>query len=371
MSVTITSRVPVGMPGFFITPILHMIQAGIIGGTGYTGVELLRLLAGHPGVEVTHITSREQAGRPVSDLFPSLEGRYSLEFEAPELSALLDCDVVFSAAPNGVAMTYARELLDGGVRMIDLSADFRLRDRNVWERWYRMTHACPELLEEAVYGLTEFHREKLVGARLVANPGCYPTSVLIGFLPLLESGLVEPDSLIADVKSGVSGAGRKAELALSFSETSDSFRAYAASGHRHLPEILQGLSGATDEQVELVFTPHLAPMNRGIHATLYARLRNSGADVSLEALQDLYARRYADEPFVRMMPPGSHPDVRSVRGSNCCRLALHRQQGGRVITVLAVEDNLVKGAAGQAIQNMNVMAGFDETAGLEGLALVP
>lgn len=348
-----------------------MIQAGIIGGTGYTGLELLRLLASHPGAEVTSITSREQAGHSVCDLFPSLEGHYDLKFKAPETADLGHCDIVFSASPNGVAMNFAPRLLDMGVRFIDLSADFRLRDVNVWEHWYGMTHACPELLDQAVYGLTEVNRDQLPAARLVANPGCYPTVVQLGLLPLLEGKHVEADSLIADVKSGASGAGRKADLALLFSETSDSLRAYGVSGHRHLPEILQGLALATPDTVNMVFTPHLIPMNRGIHATLYARLNDMNQDASVEALTEIYARRYADEPFIRVMPAGSHPDVRSVRGSNSCHMALHRPQDGRIIAILAVEDNLVKGAAGQAIQNMNVMIGLDETTGLDNLALVP
>ncbi len=348
-----------------------MIQIGIIGGTGYTGLELLRLLANHSEVEVTTITSREQAGRSVCDLFPSLEGRCDLKFKPPEITDLGHCDIVFSAAPNGVAMNFAPGLLDMGVRFIDLSADFRLRDVGVWEHWYGMTHACPELLDQAVYGLTEINRDQLPAARLVANPGCYPTVVQLGFLPLLEGGHVEPDSLIADVKSGVSGAGRKADLALLFSETSDSLRAYGVSGHRHLPEILQGLALATPDRLNMIFTPHLIPMNRGIHATLYARLNDMSQDTSVEALTEIYAKRYAAEPFIRVMPAGSHPDVRSVRGSNNCRMALHRPQDGRIITILAVEDNLVKGAAGQAIQNMNVMIGCDETTGLDNLALVP
>ncbi|MYB34506.1 MAG: N-acetyl-gamma-glutamyl-phosphate reductase [Gammaproteobacteria bacterium] len=348
-----------------------MIQVGIIGGTGYTGLELLRLLANHPEVEVASITSREQAGHPVCSLFPSLEGHYDLKFKAPEIANLGHCDIVFSAAPNGIAMNFAPRLLDMGVRFIDLSADFRLRDVNTWEHWYGMTHACPELLDQAVYGLTEINRDQLPTARLVANPGCYPTVVQLGFLPLLEGKHVEPDSLIADVKSGVSGAGRKAELALLFSETSDSLRAYGVSGHRHLPEILQGLALATPDKVDMVFTPHLIPMNRGIHATLYARLNDMNQDTSVETLTEIYAKRYAAEPFIRVMPAGSHPDVRSVRGSNSCRMALHRPQDGRIITILAVEDNLVKGAAGQAIQNMNVMIGHDETTGLDNLALVP
>ena len=346
-------------------------KVGIIGGTGYTGVELLRLLARHPSVRVEAITSREQAGRPVGELFPSLEGVHRLLFTDPAEANLPGCDFVFSAAPNGVAMQHAPRLLDAGVRLIDLSADFRIRDIDTWERWYGMSHQCPELVDQAIYGLTEVCRSQLGSARLVANPGCYPTCIQLGFLPLLERGLVEPDSLIADAKSGVSGAGRKADLGTAFSEISDSFRAYAASGHRHLPEIMQGLDAVSAEPVELVFTPHLLPIVRGIHATLYARLNARAQEMTVETIQRVYTDRYDLEPFVRVLASGAHPDTRSVRGSNYCRMALHRPPGGRFITILCVEDNLVKGAAGQAIQNMNVMAGFNETEGLEDIALVP
>ena len=346
-------------------------KIGILGGTGYTGVELLRILATHPGTSVDVITSRKQAGRPITELFPSLEGRYRLKFSDPEAAELRQCDFVFCAAPSGVAMKYAEELLDAGTRLIDLSADFRIRDIPTWEKWYGTQHLCPQLVENAVYGLTEVNRTQLVNARLVANPGCYATCIQLGFLPLVENDLIEPDSLIADAKSGVSGAGRKADLGTAFSEVSDSFRAYSASGHRHLPEIVQELGAASDHPIELIFTPHLLPINRGIFATLYARLKESARGMTMEDLQAVYLDRYQEEPFIQVMTSGSHPDVRSVRGSNHCRLALHRQQSGSTITVLAVEDNLTKGAAGQAVQNMNIMAGFPETMGLESIALVP
>lgn len=343
-----------------------MIKAGIVGGTGYTGVELLRLLAAHPQVELAVITSRGEQGLPVSQMFPNLRGRVNLCFVEPNDALLQSCDVVFFATPNGTAMKIAPKLLAAGVKIIDLAADFRLRQPDEWEKWYAMPHACPELLAEAVYGLPEINRAKIATARLIANPGCYPTAVQLGFLPLLEAGIIDPQSLIADVKSGVSGAGRKAELNILFSEASDNFKAYAVAGHRHLPEIRQGLSNVTGQAVELVFVPHLTPMIRGIHATLYATLTDNTVD-----LQGLFAQRYIDEPFVDVLPAKSHPETRSVRGANQCRIAIYRPQNGKTVVVLAVIDNLVKGAAGQAIQNMNLMFNLPETSGLECSALLP
>ena len=344
----------------------RMVKIGVIGGTGYTGAELLRLLATHPHVVLRAITSRGEVGKKVSDLFPSLRGYVDLAFSAPEQTELSQCDIVFSATPNGVAMQHARELLKVGVRMVDIAADFRLKSPVVWEQWYGMAHACPELLEEAVYGLPEVARAQIRQARLVANPGCYPTAVQLGFLPLLEAGVVDSASLIADAKSGVSGAGRKAEVHTLFAEAADSMKAYGVAAHRHWPEICQGLESATGKKVDLTFVPHLAPMIRGIHATLYARLTKPSVDV-----QQLFEKRYANEPFVDVMPPGSHPETRSVRGANVCRIAVHRPRGGDTVVVLSVIDNLVKGAAGQAVQNMNIMFGLEETTGLTQPALMP
>ena len=341
------------------------IRVGIVGGTGYTGVELLRLLAQHPRADIAVITSRKEAGMPVADMFPNLRGRIDLRFTEPDTRALAACDVVFFATPNGVAMKEARALYEAGARMIDISADFRIKDVAVWEQWYKMQHACPELVARAVYGLPEMYREQIRDARIVANPGCYPTAVQLGFLPLIESGRVDLDHLIADAKSGVSGAGRKAEVHTLLAEASDNFKAYGVGGHRHLPEITQGLTAAAKERVRLVFTPHLTPMIRGIHATLYARTTGE-----LD-LQSLFEARYAGERFVDVLPAGSHPETRSVRGANACRIAVHRPQDGDVAVVLSVIDNLVKGASGQAVQNMNLMFGLPETAGLEQIALLP
>ncbi len=342
-----------------------MIKVGIVGGTGYTGVELLRLLALHPQVELRAITSRADAGTPVSQMFPSLRGHVDLDFIHPDEAHLELCDLVFFATPNGIAMQQAHALIDAGVRVVDLSADFRIQDVAEWEKWYGMSHACPDLVAEAVYGLPEVNREHIKKALLVANPGCYPTAVQLGFIPLLEAGLVDTATLIADAKSGVSGAGRKAELSILFAEAADNFKAYGVSGHRHLPEIRQGLARVAQHEVGLTFVPHLTPMIRGIHATLYARLK---ADADLQAL---YEQHYAHEPFVDVMPSGSHPETRSVRGANVCRIAVHRPQGGDTVVVLAVIDNLVKGAAGQAVQNMNIMFGLPETTALNNVPLLP
>jgi N-acetyl-gamma-glutamyl-phosphate reductase len=343
----------------------NMIKVGIVGGTGYTGVELLRILAPHPGVELAVITSRKEAGMPVADMFPSLRRRVSLKFTEPSAGALEKCDVVFFATPNGVAMGDTPALLKAGVKVIDLAADFRIKDIAVWEKWYGMSHACPDLVAEAVYGLPEVNREQIRKARLVANPGCYPTAVQLGFLPLLEAGVVDAGHLIADAKSGVSGAGRKAEVHILFSEASDNFKAYGVPGHRHLPEISQGLARVCGAPVGLTFVPHLTPAIRGIHATLYSRITKE-AD-----LQGLFEKRYAGEPFVDVLPPGSHPDTRSVRGANVCRIAIHRPGGGDTVVVLSVIDNLVKGAAGQAVQNMNLMFGLAETTGIDHVPLLP
>ncbi|MFK7993735.1 MAG: N-acetyl-gamma-glutamyl-phosphate reductase [Granulosicoccus sp.] len=340
-------------------------RIGIIGGSGYTGVELLRLLSVRDDVEVVFISSRVQAGNPVCEQFPSLRGHIDLRFSDPDDVSNTPCDLVFFATPNGTAMNQAPALLEKGVKVIDLSADFRLKDVATWEKWYGMSHGSPHLIQEAVYGLPELFREQISKARLVANPGCYPTAVQLGFLPLLEAGIVDTQSLIADAKSGTTGAGRGASVPNLLAEAADSFKAYAVSGHRHLPEIEQGLNIVSSDPVNLTFTPHLLPIIRGIHATLYARL------TSETDLQSLFEERFKDEPFVDVMPAGAHPETRSVRGTNMCRLAVHQPQGRGTAVVLSVEDNLVKGAAGQAVQNMNLMLGLPETSGLLQPALMP
>jgi len=346
-----------------------VIKVGIVGGTGYTGVELLRMLVNHPEAEVVVITSRAEAGLRVDALYPSLRGYLNIRFSPPDVDVLARCDVVFFATPHNVAMNMMPALLDLDTRVIDLSADFRIRDPQLWSQWYGEPHACPQLLSEAVYGLPEFNRQAIAEAQLVACPGCYPTSVQLGYLPVIENQLVDCQRLIANAASGVSGAGRQAKIDNLYAEVSDSFKAYGIPGHRHLPEIEQGLGDIGGEPVNLTFTPHLVPMVRGMHSTLYAELVDTA--ISLEELQNLYEERYADEPFVDVLPPGSHPQTRTVKGANTCRLAIHRPQGRDTIVILSVIDNLVKGASGQAIQNMNIMLGLDERAGLNTLALLP
>jgi N-acetyl-gamma-glutamyl-phosphate reductase len=352
-----------------------MIKVGIVGGTGYTGVELLRMLAQHPEVQLTAITSRKEAGMPVSDMFPSLRGRVDIAFSTPEDAKLDQCDAVFFATPHGVAMAQAKELLAAKVRILDLAADFRLKDTKVFEEWYGMPHQCPEILEEAVYGLAEINREAIKMARVVGLAGCYPTSVQLGFAPLLSpksthgKKLIDTQYLISDSKSGVSGAGRKAEVGTLLAEASDNFKAYGVKGHRHLPEIEQGLKAiAGHEDVKLTFVPHLVPMIRGIHSTLYAKIMPEAFGVDFQAL---YEDFYRGEPFVDVMPAGSHPETRSVRGSNQLRIAIHRPGGGDMLVILVVEDNLVKGASGQGIQCLNLMFGFPENMGLQQIALLP
>jgi len=346
-------------------------KIAIVGGTGYTGVELLRILAGHPGVEVSTITSRSETGRQVASVYPSLRGVYDLTFSHPTPEVLGQVDLVFFATPNGVAMNMVPQLLKDNVRVIDLSADFRLQNAMIWSQWYGMLHACPQLLPDAVYGLPEVNREAIRQARLVANPGCYPTAVQLGFLPLIEQGLLLTDQLIADCKSGVSGAGRSMALGNLLCEASESLRAYCVDGHRHLPELEERLAVAAGDPIGLTFVPHLTPMIRGIQATLYGKINPSQRQsFGLKQLQEDYIARYRSHPFVDIMPLGSHPETRSVKGSNICRIALHQPQGGDMVVVLSAIDNLVKGAAGQAVQNMNLMLSFAEQMGLEQVSLM-
>ena len=344
-----------------------MVKVGIVGGTGYTGVELLRLLANHPQARVEVITSRSEEGIPVADMYPNLRGHHDITFTVPDVDRLAACDVVFFATPHGVAMSMAPELVERGVRVIDLGADFRIKDIELWEKWYNLKHTCPDLVAKAVYGLPELNRDQIKGAELIGCAGCYPTAVQLGYLPLLQSKLVDHRRLIADCKSGASGAGRGASVGTLLCEASESVKAYGVPGHRHLPEIRQGLSGIAERPVGLTFSPHLMPMIRGIHATLYSVLKDPvGPD-----LQALFEERYRNEPFVDVMPAGSHPETRSVKGSNMCRISVHQPQGEDVVVVLSVIDNLVKGASGQAVQIMNLMFDLPERSGLEQVALMP
>ena len=343
-----------------------MKKIGIVGATGYTGVELLRLLATHPDVEISYVTSRSNQGTRVDAMFPNLRGFIDLDFSDPSTEALAKCDLVFFATPNGVAMNHVPALLEAGAKVIDLAADFRIKDVDVWSKWYSMTHACPELLAEAVYGMPELNRQEVKGANLVANPGCYPTAVTLGLMPLIKAGLIDLDSIIADTKSGISGAGKQANVANLLSEAGESFKAYAVQGHRHQPEIAQTFSILADKPVGLTFVPHLLPIIRGIHATLYTKCVDESVD-----LQALYEKTYEGEPFADVLPAGSHPETRGVKSSNMCRMAIHKIPETSQLVVLSVIDNLVKGAAGQAVQNMNLMLGFDETTALSQPALLP
>ncbi|ENV37222.1 N-acetyl-gamma-glutamyl-phosphate reductase [Acinetobacter venetianus RAG-1 = CIP 110063] len=349
-----------------------MISVGIVGGTGYTGVELLRLLLRHPQAQVRVLTSRTEAGKPVADMFPSLRGHTDIEFSDLNLETLKQCDIVFFATPHGVAMKHAEELITAGTKVIDLAADFRLQNLDQFEKWYGMQHHCPTVLKESVYGLTELNREKIKQAQVIGNPGCYPTTVQLGLAPLLKSSskLVNTQSIIIDAKSGVSGAGRKASLGMIYSENADNFKAYGVAGHRHHPEIveaLENISGLKGQFDHLIFVPHLVPMIRGMLSTIYVDLTEQG---SQEDLQALYENFYKSERFVDVMPANSSPETRSVRGANELRIALYRPQPNKLI-ILVAQDNLVKGAAGQAVQNMNLMFGFDEAAGLNGIGLLP
>ena len=343
-----------------------MIKVGVIGGTGYTGAELLRLLTGHPNVEIAAVTSRSNQGELVSDIYPNLRGIVDVPFVTPELNNLSGCDVVFFATPHGVAQSSVPSFLAAGIKVIDLSADFRLRDQSVWEKWYGQPHQASDMLPRAVYGLPEVNREAIVDAALVACAGCYPTSIQLGLLPLLRQGCIDSSDIIANSASGVSGAGRQANISTLLSEASDSFKAYGASGHRHQPEIEQGLEDIAGHSVGLTFVPHLLPIIRGIHTTIYANLVDLNVDI-----QELYEHHFKNEPFIDVLPAGSHPETRTVRGSNYCRIAVHRPNDGRKVIILVVEDNLTKGASGQAIQCMNLMFGLSETLGLMMPGLLP
>ena len=347
---------------------MQKVKVGIVGGTGYTGVELLRILASHPQAKVTMITSRSEEGVALADMFPNLRGLYDLKFSVPDADKLKTCDLVFFATPHGVAMSMANELTAAGVKVIDLAADFRIEDLDIWSKWYGMEHTEANLFDKVAYGLPEYFREQIKEAIIIANPGCYPTSAMLGALPLLKNDLIETHNIIVDGKSGVSGAGRGANVAMLGAEMSESFKAYGVAGHRHLPEMREKMAQVGGQEVGLTFVPHLVPMIRGMESTVYATLKN---DISQAEVQQLFEESYQDEPFVDVMPAGSLPETRFVKGSNMCRIAIYRPQGSSQVVVTSVIDNLVKGAAGQAVQNMNIMFGLDETLGLKQVALLP
>jgi len=342
------------------------IKVSVVGGSGYTGIELLRLLTLHTNVDIQHITSRNDAGRYVYEVYPSLRGVLGHKFVNPDEINLKESDLVFFATPNGVAMKYAKDLINDGTKVIDLAADFRIKDIKEWEQWYEMQHQCPDILEKAVYGLPEVNREKIKNAQLIANPGCYPTAIQLALIPLLKLGLIDPLSIIADVKSGISGAGKKNQVDLLMTEASENFKAYSLIGHRHKPEIEENLSKNSPlGKAKILFVPHLLPIARGIHATIYVNCIED-FDPSI-----IFNKFYDKEPFVDVMQANSCPDTKSVRGSNMCRISFYKVPDTKQLVILSVIDNLVKGAAGQAVQNMNIMMGWQESLGLELIPLAP
>ena len=342
------------------------LKVGIIGGSGYTGIELLRLLHQHPGAEVHAITSRALQGKKLYEVFPNMHGMSDLSYLLPDDEKLFECDVVFFATPHGVAMNSAGLFLERNIKVIDLGADFRITDSAIWSEWYNMEHTQESLLNEAVYGQPEIKRSAIKDARLIANPGCYPTAVLLALKPLLENNLIDPSNIIADCKSGASGAGRNANQATLLCEITESFKPYGVSGHRHFPEIKQELESISGGVIGLTFTPHLVPMSRGIEATIYTDLIDSDADIL-----SCYEKAYENEEFVKILPEGVYPETRSVKSSNYCQISIQYVEHSNKLVIMSVIDNLGKGAAGQAIQNMNLMFGLDEKEGLLEIGLLP
>lgn len=345
-----------------------MINVAIIGVSGYTGAELTRLLSTHRHANITAATSRQYAGKKIDDIYPHLRGQTDVICEDVNISELCQkADLFFTAVPHKTAMEVVPQFLRAGKKVIDLSADFRLKDANIYEQWYQ-SHTAPDYIKEAVYGLPEIYRKELAKTSLIANPGCYPTSIILGLAPLLENKIIHPQTIIADSKSGTSGAGRGASVATLFCEVADGFRPYNVAQHRHTPEIEQELCLLSDEKIALTFTPHLLPISRGILSTMYADLRN---DIAASVVADLYHQKYDNEPFVRLLDQDAIPATQFVRGSNYCDIGFKIDTRTNRIIVMSAIDNIVKGASGQAIQNMNILFGFDETEGLEGVALFP
>ncbi len=346
-----------------------MLNVAIIGATGYTGLELLRILAKHPEVEVSAVTSRKEAGKKVAEIFP-FEGKFGeLIFEEPAPEKIAQkAELVFLCVPHGAAAKAAKSFLEAGLKVIDLSADFRLKDQSIYETWYKTAHEAPELLPQAVYGLPEIYREEIKRAKLIANPGCYPTASTLPLIPLLKARLIQEESIIIDAKSGVSGAGRSAKLRLIFCEVNEDFCAYNVATHRHTPEIEQVLSEASRKNLKVNFTTHLVPMNRGILATIYAKAKEN---IDEKTLRSCLVDFYANEVFVKILPEGIFPNTAHVRGTNLCAIGLKFDQRTRRVILVSAIDNLVKGASGQAVQNMNLMAGFPEELALDTRPLFP
>ncbi len=338
-----------------------MVKVGVIGATGYAGAELVRLLLGHPMVEIAAVSSVSYEGKKLAEVFPNLAGAIDKTLVTAD-EVVESAEVIFASLPHGLSEPIARRCMDKGALFIDLGADFRLYDENSYREWYKLEYKAPELHRLAVYALCEIYREKIKSARIIGNPGCYPTSIALGLYPLLKAGLVKADSIIIDSKSGVTGAGRGLTTGTHYPECNEAISAYKAAVHRHTPEIEQTLSEVSGEQMTVTFVPHLLPVNRGILSTVYLSLKRalSPADV-----RRLYENAYENEKFVRLLPEGCYADIKNVRGSNFCDISLHcDKRTGRVIITSAI-DNMVKGAAGQAIQNMNIVLGFDEDCGLK------
>ena len=345
--------------------------AGLVGVTGYTGMELARLLAAHPSLELVRATSRGEAGKRLADLFPHLERTAPGEIVVtmPDVADLKrSCDVVFLAVPHGTAMDMAGELLDAGARVVDLSADFRLRDADIYAQWYNLAHRRTDLLDRAVFGLVELYREEVRNASLVANPGCYPTAAILGLTPALKAGLIEPDGIVVDAKSGATGAGRGANTAMLYCEVADSFKAYNIGKHRHTPEIEQELSRAAGQGLTVSFNPHLLPVNRGILSTMYARLTRPATTAEV---REIYAERYAGERWIRVLPEGGLPQTRNVRGTMFCDIGLVADPRTGRLVVLSAIDNLCRGASGQALANANLMLGLAESSRRDRPPLMP
>ncbi len=338
-----------------------MLRVAVVGATGYTGFELIRLLSSHDEVEIAVLTSETYAGTEIGEVFPGLASVVVGKLQKFEPSLCKGMDLVFACLPHRVAMNSVPDLMDTGARVVDFSADFRLRDPAVYEAWYQTKHVCPDLIAEAAYGIPELYREEIRKAKLVANPGCYPTGAIMGLAPLLQKGLIRPGSIVIDAKSGVSGAGRKSDLGLQFSEVNERFMAYSVTTHRHTPEIEQELSVACGQEVRVSFTPHLLPTTRGILSTIYAEI---GGGVALDDVRRAFVEAYSEEYFIRLMPAGAFPNVSQVGGSNFVDIGVALDdRTGRLIVITAI-DNLVKGASGAAVQNMNVMLGLPEAKGL-------
>lgn len=345
------------------------VKAAICGGSGYTGIELLRILAGHPHVEVTAVTSEKSAGKKLTEVFPHLHNYKSLAYTNLNKEDLLKkADIFFLALPHGTSQEIVHFFFSNNKKVIDLSADYRINDPKVYEEWYGLPHKFRTTLKQAVYGLPEVYRKKIQKAGLIANPGCYPTGAILGLMPALKHKLIDASSIIIDSKSGTSGAGRKADLSVSYCEVNEGFKAYGIATHRHTPEIEQELSFACNKKIKVNFTPHLLPVNRGILTTIYAPATKKA---SQSGIQKIYENTYKNEPFVRVLEYGNFPDIKNVRGTNFCHIGLKLNERTNTLIIVTAIDNLVKGASGQAVHNMNIMLGFEETTGLDNPALFP